>query len=140
VSLARGAAAAGDELGRFVGTSHEPRGRWPALAHGTAKVLADGCGRRRDEVGLQLKAVLAPWGSPRVVTAPWGAYARQLAPEPPGLGNRPTPQRERKPVRLRPRIKRRAQNERLFRVCRAARQSPWVGCPSRRVWSLGVNL
>jgi insertion element IS1 protein InsB len=46
----------------FVGSKKEPRWLWQALDHRTGKVLAYVFGRRKDEVCLDLKALLAPFG------------------------------------------------------------------------------
>ena len=63
-------------------------------------------GRRQDEVFLQLKALLEPFGITRFLTDHWGAYARHLAPEAHVPGKRNTQQIERKHLTLRTRIKR----------------------------------
>ena len=65
----------------FVGKKQEPRWLWHALDHQTGKVLAYVFGRRKDEVFLQLKALLEPFGITRYYTDYWGAYERNLAPE-----------------------------------------------------------
>ena len=65
----------------FVGKKQEPRWLWHALDHGTGKILAYVFGRRQDEMFLQLKALLEPFGITRFFTDHWGAYARHLAPE-----------------------------------------------------------
>ena len=59
----------------FVGKKQEPRWLWHAIAHGTGKVLAYVIGRRQDEVFLQLKVLLEPFGITRFFTDHWGAYA-----------------------------------------------------------------
>jgi insertion element IS1 protein InsB len=98
--------AAVDEMWSFVRRKHEPRWRWHAIDHQTGRVLAYVFGRRKDEVFLQLKALLAPFGITRFFTDHWGAYARQLAPETHILGKWDTQQIERKHMTLRTRIKR----------------------------------
>jgi len=65
----------------YVGKKQEPRWLWHAIDHGTGKVLAYVFGRRQDEIFLQLKALLEPFGIMRFFTDHWGAYARHLAPE-----------------------------------------------------------
>lgn len=57
-----------DERWSFVGKKQELRWLWHAIEHGTGKVLAYGFGRRRDEVFLQLKARLEPFGITRFFT------------------------------------------------------------------------
>jgi len=46
--------------------------------HNTGKVLAYVFGRRKDEVFLQLKALLEPFGISQFYTDGWGAYERHL--------------------------------------------------------------
>jgi len=71
-------------------------------------------GRRQDEVVLQLKARLEPFGITRFCTDQWGAYARHLAPEAHVPGKRNTQQIERKHLTVRPRIKRLARKTSCF--------------------------
>jgi insertion element IS1 protein InsB len=107
-------AAEVDEMWSFVGKKQEPRWLWHAIDHGTGKVLAYVFGRRRDEVFLQLKALLEPFGITRFFTDHWGAYARHLAPEAHVAGKRHTQQIERKHLTLRTRIKRLARKTICF--------------------------
>jgi insertion element IS1 protein InsB len=95
-----------EEMWSFVKTKHEPRWLWPAIDHQTGKVLAYVFGRRKDEVVLQLKALLEPFGITRCFTEHWGAYARQLAPASHVPGKWNTQQIERKHLTVRTRIKR----------------------------------
>ena len=95
-----------DEMWSFVGKKKEPRWLWHAIDHRTGKVLAYVFGRRKDEVFLQLKALLEPFGITRYYTDSWGAYERNLAPEVHSPGKRNTQQIERKHLTLRTRIKR----------------------------------
>jgi len=90
----------------FVGKKPEPRWLWHALDHGSGKILAYVFGRRQDEVFLQLKALLEPFGITRFFTDHGGAYARHLVPETHVPGKRNTRQIERKHLTLRTRIKR----------------------------------
>ena len=106
VRVDRVEAAEVDERWSFVGKKQEPRWLWHALDHGTGKVLAYGFGRRQDEVFLQLKALLQPFGIRRFFTDHWGAYARPLAPETHRAGKRNTQHIERKHLTLRTRLKR----------------------------------
>ena len=103
-----------DEMWGFVGKKKEPRWLWHALEHGTGKVLAYVFGHRQDEVFLQLKALLEPFGIRRFFTDRWGAYARHLAPETHVPGKRNTQQIERKHLTLRTRIKRLARKTICF--------------------------
>jgi insertion element IS1 protein InsB len=61
-----------------------------------------------------LKALLAPFGSTRFFTDPWGAYARHLAPATQVPGKRTTPQIARKSLPLRTRVKRLARQTICF--------------------------
>ena len=106
VVLQRVEAAEVDEMWSFVGKKTEPRWLWHALDHRTGKVLAYVFGRRKDEVFLQLKTLLTPFGITRYYTDSWGAYERNLAPEVHSPGKHNTQQIERKHLTLRTRIKR----------------------------------
>ncbi len=52
-----------DEMWSYVGKKDNPRWLWHAIDHHTKKVLAYVFGRRKDEVFLQLKAMLEPFGT-----------------------------------------------------------------------------
>lgn len=69
-------------------------------------MLAYVFGRRKDDVFLQLKALLEPFGITRYHTEYWGAYTRHLAATEHNPGKRHTQQIERKHLTLRTRIKR----------------------------------
>jgi insertion element IS1 protein InsB len=69
-------------------------------------VLAYVCGAREDQVFLELKALLAPFGITRFYTDGWGAYRRHLDPTMHTVGKRHTQKIERKHTTLRARIKR----------------------------------
>ena len=69
-------------------------------------VLASVCGRRKDEVFLQGKALLAPCGLTRSSTDHWGAYTRQLAPDVHRPGKRHTQQSARQRLTVWTRSKR----------------------------------
>ena len=62
-----------DEMWSFVGNKSNPRWLWHAIDHHTGKVLAYVFGRRKDEVFLQLKALLEPFGLTRYYTDYCGA-------------------------------------------------------------------
>ena len=51
-----------DEMWSFVGNKGNPRWLWHAIDHRAGEVLAYVFGRRKDEVFLQLKALLEPSG------------------------------------------------------------------------------
>jgi len=57
-----------DEIWSFVGHKGNPRWLWHAIDHHTGKVLAFVFGRRKDEVFLQLKTLLEPFGLTRCYT------------------------------------------------------------------------
>jgi insertion element IS1 protein InsB len=114
MSVDRVEAAEVDEMWSFVGKKQETRWLWHAIDHGRGKVLAYVFGRRRDEVFLQLKALLEPFGIRRFFTDHWGAYTRHLAPEAHVPGKRYTQQIARKHLTLRTRIKRLARKTICF--------------------------
>jgi insertion element IS1 protein InsB len=114
VSIDRVDDAEADEMWSYVGSKRKPRWLWHAIDHGSRKVLAYVFGRRQDEVFLQLKALLEPFGITRFFTDHWGAYARHLAPGTHVPGKRNTQQIERKHLTLRTRIKRLARKTICF--------------------------
>ena len=95
-----------DEMGSYVGKKQEPRWLWHAIDHRSGKVLAYVFGRRKDEVFLKLKTLLAPFGITRYYTDYWGAYTRHLDAHEHQPGKRNTQKIERKHLTLRTRIKR----------------------------------
>jgi insertion element IS1 protein InsB len=95
-----------DEMGSYVGKKQEPRWLWHAIDHRSGKVLAYVFGRRKDEVFLKLKTLLAPFGITRYYTDYWGAYTRHLDAHEHQPGKRHTQKIERKHLTLRTRIKR----------------------------------
>jgi len=66
--LERAGEAEVDEMWSFVRHKGNPRWLWHAIDHHTGKVLAYVFGRRKDEVFLQLKALLEPFGLIRYYT------------------------------------------------------------------------
>src|SRR5207245_5210432 len=78
----------------------------PTQHHHTGKVLAYVFGRRTDEVFLQRKTLLEPFGLTRYYTDHWGAYTRHLDPDVHSPGKRNTQTIKRKHLTLRTRIKR----------------------------------
>jgi insertion element IS1 protein InsB len=95
-----------DEMWSYVGKKQEPRWLWHAIDHRSGKVLAYVFGRRKDEVFLQLKTLLAPFGITRYYTDYWGTYTRHLDANEHQPGKRNTQKIERKHLTLRTRIKR----------------------------------
>ena len=76
------------------------------MDHRSGHVLAYVLGRHKDEVFLQLKGLLAPFGITKYYTDYWGAYTRHLEADGHQPGKRNTQQIERKHLTLRTRIKR----------------------------------
>jgi insertion element IS1 protein InsB len=103
-----------DEMWSFVGKKRDQRWLWHAIDHWTGEVLAYVFGRRTDEVFLQLKALLEPYGIRRLHTDYWGAYKRHLEPDVHNPGKRNTQRIERKHLTLRTRIKRLARKTICF--------------------------
>ena len=66
VDIERAGEAEMDEMWSFVGKKKDQRWLWHAIDHHTGAVLAYVFGRRKDEVFLQLKALLEPFGLTRV--------------------------------------------------------------------------
>jgi insertion element IS1 protein InsB len=71
-------------------------------------------GRRKDEVFLQLKKLLEPFGIKRYYTDGWGAYERHLPAQYYEISKRKTQRIEQKHLRLRTRIKRLARKTICF--------------------------
>lgn len=107
-----------DEMWSYVGKKANPRWLWHAIARSTGQVLAYIFGRRKDEVFLQLKALLEPFAIKRYCTDGWGAYERYLPAESHEVGKRKTQRIERKHLRLRTRIKRLARKTICFSLVR----------------------
>ncbi|WP_242038653.1 IS1 family transposase, partial [Chroococcidiopsis sp [FACHB-1243]] len=71
-------------------------------------------GNRKDEIFLQLKALLAPFGISRFYTDDWGAYERHLEAEKHEIGKHNTQKIENKHLNLQTRIKRLAKEFNLL--------------------------
>jgi insertion element IS1 protein InsB len=95
-----------DEMWSDVGKKAEPRWLWHAIDHHRGTMLAYVFGRRKEEVFLELKELLAPCGSTRFYTDGWGAYERPLDPEQHTMGKAQTQKIESKHINVRTRIKR----------------------------------
>lgn len=95
-----------DQMWSYVSKKTNPRWLWHAIDRNTALVLAYVFGRRKDEVFLQLKQLLEPFGIKRYCTDGWGAYERHLAKQMHEVGKRKTQRIERKHLTLRTRLKR----------------------------------
>ena len=103
-----------DEMWSYVGCKVNQRWLWHAIDRTTGVVLAYVLGRRQDEVFLELKSLLAPFGITHCYTDDWGAYERHLDPENHVVGKRNTQKIERKHLTLRTRIKRLARKTICF--------------------------
>ena len=77
-------------------------------------MLAYVFGRRKDEVFLQLKELLEPFGISRFYTDGWGAYERHLEACTHEVGKQNTQKIESKHINLRTRIKRLARKTICF--------------------------
>lgn len=82
--------------------------------HQSGKVLAYVFGRRKDEVFLQLKALLEPFNISRFYTDDWGAYERHKDARMHKVGKHDTQKIENKHLNLRTRIKRLARKTICF--------------------------
>ena len=103
-----------DEMWSYVKSKDNPRWLWHAIDHSSGQVLAYVFGARKDEVFLQLKELLEPFGIRRYCTDGWGAYERHLSAELHEVGKRKTQKIERKHLVLRTRIKRLARKTICF--------------------------
>jgi IS1 transposase len=69
----RGLTSELDEMWSYVRSKAHPRWLWHAIDHQTGKVLAYVFGRRQDDVFLQLRQLLEPFGITKFYTDGWGA-------------------------------------------------------------------
>ena len=95
-----------DEMWSYVHDKAHPRWLWHEIDHHSGKVLAYIFGRRKDEVFLQLKALLEPFGITRFYTDGWGAYERHVDAEKHTVGKEHMQKIESKHINLRTRMKR----------------------------------
>jgi len=103
-----------DEMWSYVGKKENPRWLWHAIDHQSGRVLAYVFGTHKDEVFLQLKELLEPFGISRFYTDGWGAYERHLETERHEVGKQNTQKIESKHINLRTRIKRLARRTICF--------------------------
>jgi insertion element IS1 protein InsB len=95
-----------DEMWSFVGKKSQQRWLWHAIDHQTGVVLAYVLGTRQDEVFLQLKALLAPFGIHHFYTDGADVYNRYIEPQQHIIGKIQTQKIERKHLTFRTRLKR----------------------------------
>ena len=111
----------------FVRSKANQRWLWYAIERRSGKVIAYVFGTRKDEVFLQLKALLQPFGINRFYTDDWGAYKRHLDASKHEIGKQNTQKIENKHLNLRTRIKRLAKEfDLLFQDGFHARACDWV--------------
>jgi insertion element IS1 protein InsB len=103
-----------DEMWSYVDKKSNPRWLWHAIDHKTGLVLAYVFGQRKDEVFLELKELLQPFGISRFYTDDWGAYSRHLEKQKHIVGKQNTQRIESKHINLRTRIKRLARKTICF--------------------------
>ena len=95
-----------DEMWSYVEKKSNPSWLWHAIDHKPGQVLAYVFGQRKDEVFLELKELLQPFGISRFYTDNWGAYSRHLEKQKHIVGKQNTQRIESKHINLRTRIKR----------------------------------
>jgi insertion element IS1 protein InsB len=95
-----------DEMWSFVGKKAQQRWLWHAIDHRAGVVLAYVLGTRQDEVFLQLKVLLAPFGIHHFYTDGADVYDRHLDAQQHTVGKTHTQKIERKHLTLRTRLKR----------------------------------
>ena len=95
-----------DEMWSFVGKKAQQRWLWHAIDHRTGVVLAYVVGTHQDEVFLQLKVLLAPFGIRHFYTDGADVYGRHLDSKQHTVGKTHTQKIERKHLTLRTRLKR----------------------------------
>ena len=103
-----------DEIQSFVGKKENQRWLWHAIEHCSGQVLAYVFGSRTDEVFLQLKKLLEPFGITKFYTDGLKTYERHLPREKRQLSKLKMQTIERKHLTLRTRIKRLARRSICF--------------------------
>jgi insertion element IS1 protein InsB len=106
-----------DEMWSFVGKKTQQRWLWHAIDHQTGVVLAYVLGTRQDEVFVQLKVLLAPFGIRHFYTDGADVYDRHLDPEHHTVGKTYTQKIERKHLTFRTRLKRLVRKTICFSKC-----------------------
>ena len=103
-----------DEQWSFIGCKGNQRWLWHAIDHATNTVLAYVFGKRKDDVFMKLKELLAPFNIKKFYTDDWGAYDRHLDKSKHEVGKRNTQKIERKNLNFRIWIKRLARKTICF--------------------------
>ena len=103
-----------DEMQSFVGKKENQRWLWHAIEHCSGQVLAYVFGSRTDEVFLQLKKLLEPFGITKFYTDGLKTYERHLPVEKRQISKLKMQTIERKHLTLRIRIKRLARRSICF--------------------------
>jgi insertion element IS1 protein InsB len=106
VLIQKVAAAEVDEMWSVVGNKTQQRWLWHAIDHRTGVMLAYVFGSRQDDVFVQLKQLLTPFGIHHFYTDGAEVYQRHLEPEQHTVGKTYTQKIERKHLTWRTRIKR----------------------------------
>jgi len=92
-----------DKMWSYVAKKENQRWLWHAIDHHSGKILAYVLGAHKDEVFLQLKAMLEPFGITQFYTDGWGAYERNLESNKHLVGKQNTQKIENKHLNLRTR-------------------------------------
>ena len=103
-----------DEQWSYVQKKSNQRWLWLAIHHGSRVVLAYTFGDRTDDVFLELRGLLEPFGITVFYTDAWGAYQRNLGDDNNVIGKENTQRIERKNLTLRTRVKRLARKTICF--------------------------
>jgi len=106
-----------DEQWSYVGSKANQRWLWLAIHHETRVVLAYAFGTRTDDVFVELKGLLEPFGITIFYTDEWGAYYRNLTDDNNAMGKENTQRIERKFLTFRTRCKRLARKTISFSKC-----------------------
>ena len=114
IEVRRVEAAEIDEMWSFVQSKAHQRWLWHAIDHLTGVVLAYTFGSRADEVFVELKKLLNPFGFVHFYTDAAGVYDRHLPATTHTVGKLHTQKIERKHLTLRTRIKRLARKTICF--------------------------
>jgi hypothetical protein len=98
-------------------------------------------GRRKDDVFLQLKALLEPFGLTRFYTDYWGAYTRHLEPDVHSPGKRKHAENRAQASDLTDADQTLGpQDDLLLEIDTDARHCHWLVCEPICLWTGGVNM